>query len=101
MAHRIQLRRDTEENWLKYNPILLEGEVGYEIDTRRRKIGDGICAYSDLPYVESSIAITDKMGYDETKVMSQKAITETLGKGILLDKRLIFNQDGSVTWEEI
>lgn len=29
MADRIQQRRDTAARWAQFNPILLEGEVGY------------------------------------------------------------------------
>ena len=32
------------------NPVLLKGEVVYESDTRRRKIGDGVTAWKSLPY---------------------------------------------------
>jgi len=50
MADRIQLRRDTKARWTQYNPILLEGEEGYELDSDQYKIGDGIHAWNDLPY---------------------------------------------------
>jgi hypothetical protein len=51
-SKRIQLRRDTDTNWSTANPVLLEGELGIEIDaTRNRiKIGDGVTAWNDLPY---------------------------------------------------
>lgn len=32
------------------NPVLLKGEVVYESDTRKRKLGDGVTAWNDLPY---------------------------------------------------
>jgi len=41
MATRIQLRRDTAQNWSLNNPILLSGEVGIETDTLKIKIGNG------------------------------------------------------------
>lgn len=47
----IQLRRDTAANWTAVNPILRAGEAGYESDTRRLKIGDGISHWGQLPYV--------------------------------------------------
>lgn len=50
MADRIQQRRDTAARWVQYNPILLEGEVGYVLDNPNQyKIGDGIHAWNDLP----------------------------------------------------
>lgn len=36
------------------NPVLLKGEVVYESDTRKRKIGDGITAWNNLPYESDS-----------------------------------------------
>ena len=42
--------KDTRDNWRTNNPVLLNGEVGYEIDTRLYKIGDGIHNWIDLPY---------------------------------------------------
>jgi hypothetical protein len=50
MAFRIQIRRDTAEKWVINNPILLEGEIGYETDTTYIKIGDGTTYWNDLPY---------------------------------------------------
>ena len=50
MADRIQLRRDVSTNWITVNPILADGEVGLEQDTSQFKIGNGISAWSGLPY---------------------------------------------------
>jgi len=52
MAETIQLRRDTKANWILYNPILADGEVGLETDTRRQKFGDGVTHWNDLLYSE-------------------------------------------------
>ncbi len=50
MAQRIKIRRDTQENWKKYNPVLSLGELGYETDTKQLKIGDGETAWNSLAY---------------------------------------------------
>lgn len=50
MAYRIQFRRDTSSNWSSNNPILLQGEFGYELDTGYAKIGDGQTTWSSLEY---------------------------------------------------
>lgn len=47
---RIQLRRDTAENWSTNNPTPLAGEPCFETDTGKLKIGDGSTAYNDLAY---------------------------------------------------
>ena len=49
---KILIRRDTAANWsnpLK-NPLLADGEQGYEKDTGRMKIGDGVRRWNQLPY---------------------------------------------------
>jgi len=50
MAYRIVLRQDTAANWTKYNPLLLNGEFGFEEDTDKLKLGDGVHKWRDLPY---------------------------------------------------
>lgn len=50
MADKIQLRRDSSANWTSVNPILSQGEPGYENDTGKIKYGDGVTAWSSLPY---------------------------------------------------
>ena len=42
MATIIQNRRDTRLNWIANDPILNEGEIGFETDTGKFKIGNGI-----------------------------------------------------------
>lgn len=47
---RIQLRNDTAENWTNTNPVLLQGEMGVEIDTKKIKIGNGTDHWTTLKY---------------------------------------------------
>jgi hypothetical protein len=56
---RIQLRNDTAANWKAANPVLLKGELGIEIDTRKLKIGDGISAYTGLKYVSEDLIVAN------------------------------------------
>jgi hypothetical protein len=49
---KIRLRRDTAANWTAANPVLLTGEVGFETDTRKLKLGDGTTAWASLLYVQ-------------------------------------------------
>jgi hypothetical protein len=60
MAFRVQIRRDTSANWNTNDPILLNGEFGYETDTGRYKIGNGIDVWTDLIY--SLVGITGPTG---------------------------------------
>ena len=50
MADIIQTRRDTFTNWNATDPILANGEQGYETDTQRTKFGDGVSVWTALPY---------------------------------------------------
>lgn len=60
MAFRVQIRRDTSSNWNTNDPTLLDGEFGYETDTGRYKIGNGIDVWSGLTY--SLVGITGPQG---------------------------------------
>ena len=46
----IQMRRDSNADYITNNPILDNGEIGYETDTRLLKIGNGTTAWNSLPY---------------------------------------------------
>jgi hypothetical protein len=48
---RIKFRRDTEENWVAFNPVLHAGEFAWESDTNKVKIGNGEAQWNDLPYL--------------------------------------------------
>jgi len=50
MATRVQFRRGLAANWTSANPILAQGELGIELDTNFFKIGDGLLAWTNLPY---------------------------------------------------
>ena len=76
---RVQFRRDTAENWKKYNPVLMEGEMGLVTNNPNQyKIGDGTNNWNDLPLRGYTGTISQELGDDENAVVSQKAITEKL-----------------------
>jgi len=50
MATRMQQRRGTAAQWTSANPILNAGEMGWESDTNKFKIGDGTNHWADLDY---------------------------------------------------
>ena len=51
MATQIKLRRDTAANWTLEDPILAQGEPGFETDTSKLKIGNGTSPWSTLDYI--------------------------------------------------
>ena len=46
----MQLRRGSAATWTSVNPTLSAGEQGYETDTGKYKIGDGITSWTSLAY---------------------------------------------------
>jgi hypothetical protein len=50
MATRMQQRRGTAEQWESVNPVLAAGEIGFETDTNKFKIGDGVNDWETLVY---------------------------------------------------
>lgn len=61
---RIQLKKDTREAWRINNPVLLDGEAGYESDTNLMKVGDGIHRWLELDYTNSgATAIASTANY--------------------------------------
>lgn len=79
MADRIQQRRDTAARWAQYNPILLEGEVGYVTDDPNQyKIGDGVHAWNELPLRGFDGTLVHELGTSQTAAMSQKGVTEAI-----------------------
>lgn len=46
----IQIRRGASTAWAAANPILAQGEFGYEINTGKLKVGDGSTSWNSLSY---------------------------------------------------
>jgi hypothetical protein len=56
----IKVRRDTAANWTSNNPTLAAGEIGFETDTGRFKIGNGSTAWTSRTYAAPAInAVVD------------------------------------------
>lgn len=73
MADRIKLRRDTAANWTATNPVLAQGEPGFETDTDFLKVGDGVTAWNALSYVAGVGAFVSKTGDTMTGPLSVPA----------------------------
>ena len=50
----IQFRKDTAANWKRWNPVLGEGEPGYDTTANRFKVGNGVTAWNSLPFHQGS-----------------------------------------------
>jgi len=60
----IKNRRDTASNWTSNDPVLNEGEFGYETDTGKAKIGDGSTAWTSLLYAFIPSGLVTGARYD-------------------------------------
>ena len=77
---RIHLRAGTQAQWTAANPVLEANEPGYETDTKRIKVGDGVTAWSALPY-----------GHLNSDPRTLNSLGFTLDAGLTADQ-------GQLTW---
>jgi hypothetical protein len=70
MATRMQQRRGTASQWISANPVLAAGEIGFEIDTNKFKMGDGVSQWDDLGYFLDETALDGN--FDDYIPLTQK-----------------------------
>lgn len=65
-TYTIQLKRGKASSWVTLNPVLAPGEPGFEIDTGKLKIGDGVNEWLDLKYLgeDKVLVINANTHYD-------------------------------------
>lgn len=90
---------DTSTNWTTNNPILLAGELGFESDTNKFKIGNGTSSWNDLSYVSvggggGSTILYSTTGQNTDGAMTQKATTDALPQCIEIEMNM---QTGQAT----
>lgn len=66
IKHIYQFKRGTAQRWIEVNPVLRQGEPGFEYDTGKLKIGDGFTPWLTLPYIND----VDVSGQEEIIVVS-------------------------------
>ena len=71
---KLKCRTDTYQNWKDNNPLLLVGEIGYESDTNKIKIGDGSTNWNDLPYLTSG-SDTPMVSFDTMLMLSYSFVS--------------------------
>jgi hypothetical protein len=64
MATRMQQRRGTAAQWTAANPILAAGEIGFETDTSKFKMGNGSSTWSALQYFANASELAAIIGGD-------------------------------------
>lgn len=81
MSTQILHRRGTAAAWALANPILGTGELGFEIDTKIIKMGDGVTPYNSLtvPYLSSGGGtMSGDLDMDGNSVNNLGPMTSTL-----------------------
>ena len=101
----IQFRRGKSVTWVEKNPLLEEGEPGYETDTRKFKIGDGISYWVDLPYAKIS-SISDILDISATAEEINSLHNSTPGttspnKVVVMDDNNNINFAGKLTVNDL
>ena len=64
MATRMQQRRGTAAQWTAANPILAAGEIGFETDTSKFKMGNGSSTWTALQYFANASELAAIIGGD-------------------------------------
>lgn len=59
MAAVIQVKRGSASSWTSANTVLAAGEIGFETDTKKMKVGDGSTAWTSLSYAGADGDITE------------------------------------------
>lgn len=78
MTIKIKHKRGTASSITTANPTLAAGELAFETDTRRFKVGDGTTAWSSLAYVTPYVTATDRiLGRSSAGAGSAEEITCT------------------------
>lgn len=95
MATRIQVRRGSTTSWNAADPVLSEGELGYNTTNGQLKIGTGVTSWSNLDYLVSDADLTTSLGsYIE---LTEKGATS--GVAELNDVRNLVIPNNSIVFE--
>ena len=89
----MQQRRDTAAGWTSAGPTLLSGEIGYETDTGKIKLGDGSTAWASLGYLSyvyadssGDVVISGDLQVDGTTTTINSTTLDVADKDITVSK---------------
>ena len=88
-------RRGTAAAWQSANPILSNGEMGYESDTTWTKRGDGVTHWNDLPY-GTNLKNTATLDFGVITAQSYADLTITVTGAALGDSVSLGVPNGSI-----
>jgi hypothetical protein len=87
----IAFRKDTAAHWTSVDPILADGEPGYETNTGKVKLGDGINHWSVLPYITDAAAAAAAAAAEAALRGAYALIPRTSTKRAVGQDELVFN----------
>ncbi len=96
-------RRGTAAQWTSADPILLDGEPGYETDTGNLKVGDGSTAWTSLPYYSSAAGIPDTILDAKGDLIAASAVDTAAILPVGTDGQIIYADSGETTgllWDD-
>lgn len=92
----INHRTGTAAEWTAVNPVLEKGELGYESDTHKMKLGDGTSRWAALSYAGGGIEqtpseqrISSEIFNKQTAVTSEVDRTPFAGKIFIADPAIV------------
>lgn len=101
---KIALRRDALANWLKVNPVLMDGEVAVVKvgDDVELKIGNGVSSFAQLPYVHQHGLTSDAIAAKSfTQGFHAAATQYGMAAGSFLSANADFSQVFGVNAESL
>jgi hypothetical protein len=93
MATRIQMRRGSTSDWNTADPILNEGEIGYNTTLGQIKVGDGSSSWSELEYLVTTGGLDTSLGtyIEDSEKSAINGVAELdASKNILAPAGIIF-----------
>lgn len=71
VTSKFTMRNDTAANWTTKNPVLRNGEFGYDTTNKRVKMGDGVTRWGSLPYLATNTYVDTADNAVKTYVNNQ------------------------------
>jgi hypothetical protein len=96
VATKIQLRRGTASEWTAANPTLSAGELGFEVDTGKFKIGNNSSVWASLDYFLDSSDLSS--AYLTQTSASSTYLSQASASTIYLPKTLVINTVASASY---
>ena len=79
----IQFKRGTAARWAELNLVLEAGQPGFVTDENRLKIGDGVTAWNDLPYVGEANVVNANTHHDFPSIGREDVIYKAESEKLL------------------